>query len=312
MSLDTITKRLEEIAGQDEHSPLTATFLKKVSLSDPGAHDSHVYMHLVVDANNKIREKDFVRHLLLYVTNYAIPRSLIREAKEKDAISGFDANMSKLREQAKELFVSMEQTGELGELLLWALAEMYLGYPQAICKMPLKTDEKLHYNGIDGVHLWHDAGNLEVFWGEAKMHSSFYQAAKECIDGLSEFVNAGEGVDLELGILNTKSDVGCDEVNQALRKYFDRDDPAHNNLKYSGIGFIGFDEYNRQTFYDEPYANETIAEAIQKQHPNLSRLINSYIKSANLQNANIHLFCIPFRNVQSLRDAFLAELKGNN
>ncbi|WP_223252149.1 Hachiman antiphage defense system protein HamA [Paracoccus mutanolyticus] len=47
------------------------------------------------------------------------------------------------------MFTDLKSSGEGGELLLYLLTERFLGLPQILCKMSLKTSA--HYHGADGV-----------------------------------------------------------------------------------------------------------------------------------------------------------------
>ena len=78
--------------------------------------------------------------------DYAMPRAKVAEAKARDAKFNSTEAVAELVERAKRSFTDLATTGEGGELLLYLLAERFLKLPQILCKMDLKTDEKMHYH----------------------------------------------------------------------------------------------------------------------------------------------------------------------
>ncbi|HEX9954750.1 MAG TPA: DUF1837 domain-containing protein, partial [Allosphingosinicella sp.] len=109
-----------------------------------------------------------------FVVEYAIPRSKIQEAVVACEERGHNAPLTRLANEARGLFTHLKQSGEGGELLLYCLAEMVLGYPQVLAKMHLKTATDVHYHGADGVHasVDEDTGQLCLWWGESKLHKT--------------------------------------------------------------------------------------------------------------------------------------------
>ena len=94
---------------------------------------------LTLDGNGRPRVRDLARKLRHQIVNYCIPRSRIEAAVQHYQQTGSAERMSQLEEQARHLFTDIKKTGEGGEVLLYLLAEGLLGYPQLLCKMPLKT-----------------------------------------------------------------------------------------------------------------------------------------------------------------------------
>ncbi len=110
------------------------------------------YWHCIeLDGNGRDRTKDFVKNIITDIIDYVIPRSRIAEAYEKYRKNSTSRDIMKLRQEALETFVDSENSGELGELILFVLAEKFLKLPQVICKMNLKTNHNMYFNGADGV-----------------------------------------------------------------------------------------------------------------------------------------------------------------
>lgn len=59
------------------------------------------------------------------IIEYVIPRSRIVEAKNRDNQNSTTRNIMKLRQEAQETFVDSVKSGELGELVLFVLAERF-------------------------------------------------------------------------------------------------------------------------------------------------------------------------------------------
>ena len=135
-----------------------------------------VHCHcLVRDGNNKVNVRRLAEFMRNSVADYAIPRSKLDAARERDLKYKSTAAVSALHSQACSTFTDLTNTGEGGELLLFLLAERFLRLPQVLCKMDLKTDSRMHYHGADGVYAGlSETGTLKLYWGESK----FYKDAK--------------------------------------------------------------------------------------------------------------------------------------
>ena len=112
----------------------------------------HCYS-LTLDGNGRVRYKPLAEFLRDRIVDYAIPRKQFEDAQREQNETNSAAPMVKLHEEAKRLFTKLENTGEGGELLLFAMAEAVFGYAQILCKMSLKTATSMHYHGSDGVFL---------------------------------------------------------------------------------------------------------------------------------------------------------------
>ena len=71
-----------------------------------------------------------------------------------------------VREKFREL---SNNTGELGELLLFSFLETDLKAPKLLTKMELKTNPNMYFNGADGVHyLKLENNNYQLIFGAKK------------------------------------------------------------------------------------------------------------------------------------------------
>jgi hypothetical protein len=120
---------------------------------------------LTLDGNGRPRIEDLVEAVAEHVLDYAIPRSEYRTAHDEALRTGSSQKLVRLHIKARSLFTDLVQSGEDGELLLFALAEKILRLPQLICKMSLKTHTRMHIHGADGLHAGPDASRRSTTTG---------------------------------------------------------------------------------------------------------------------------------------------------
>lgn len=265
------------------------------------------------DGTNTPRVKALTDRLARELINYAIPRSDI-EAAAANANSPHDArHFAALYRKANRLFTDLKKTGEGGELLLYLMTETYLQLPQLFCKMPLKTSSHMHFHGADGIHGTFESGTgtLAVYWGESKLYSTPSSAIEACFESLAPFVlpdgssTAPQSRDIQL--LSDNLDLGNPELEAALLRYLDPDDPAFNKMTYRGVALVGFDS-DSYTPGKLPLTEADLAAALQAATTSWHTSASHYIAKNNLASITIELFCVPFPSVDTFRESFLQEL----
>lgn len=263
------------------------------------------YAHtLVSDGNGNIRLDDFIQFLVHHVVAYAIPRSRLIEAQQKDNQEGLGVHMNGLYTEAKKLFIPTKTTGEGGEMLLFIFGEILLRLPQLLCKMSMKTSGKMHYHGADGIHVGlSDTGTLELYWGESKMHSSFDESARECLKDLAPYLKR-EADHEDLLLLKSHLDLYNPAYTQALKKILNKDNKEFNDVTYCGLCFIGFDQ--------DLYSKSTTEEAINLSYMQWREALKTKLQNRELTEFKIHFFCLPFLSIQEFRNTFLKKLGLSN
>lgn len=244
------------------------------------------------------------------VIEYAIPRSRIVEAVNACKQKSHQGPIVRLAAEAQSLFTHLSQSGEGGELLLFCLAEMVLGYPQVMAKMYLKTASQVHYHGADGVHASTDPadGKLCLWWGESKLHQTASGATRDCIKSIAPFLiepqssTAKRSRDLQL--LRYGIDMNDPTLEAAIRAYLDISNPLYGKLKFGGIGLVGF---NHQCYPPHPAKAdaEAIAAAIAKSSKDWRRHSAKNILKHKLKEIDLHLFFLPFPSVDDFREQML-------
>lgn len=276
----------------------------------------HCYC-LKVDSNNNLRLNDLIDYIDEKILEYAIPKKEIDEAKEHMARTGSTSKIVRLRRKAEGLFTDLEKTGEGGEILLYILVQDLLKIPQLISKMSLKTSGQLHYQGADGIHVDYDPvkSTLNLYWGEAKMYGKMNDAMTKCMESLKAFIldplssASAQARDLQLITANITANVNDPDLEDALVRYFDKDDDMSNNIVYKGICFIGFDIDNYPSGKIVKTTNQVIAEIqneIKAWHETLANKVKSH---ANLDLKEIHVFLLPFPSVAEFRKIYLETVK---
>jgi len=250
--------------------------------------------------------------LICLLVDFSCTRQERNEAVLAVKDTGSMQAVSALHEKARRLFTTSATTGEVGELMLYFLAEHLLKYPQILCKFPLKTNPNVHAHGADGVHASVDpvTGHLRLHWGEAKLYQQLGAAVDDCFSSLSELILEPLGAkktkrrDVEL--LRDYIDLSEPGLELALRAYLDPDDTLSKKIRFCGLALIGFDlaDYNAMT--NELAKKEVTAVSARVQK--WAAKIEASVEKHELIGITIDVFCIPFPSVEAFRAAFLKRL----
>lgn len=268
--------------------------------------------YLKLDGNKTPRVKGLAERLARELVNYSIPRSDIEAAKANDA--GHDTKHTvALYRKANRLFTDLTKTGEGGELLLYLMAETYLQLPQLFCKMPLKTSAQMHFHGADGIHGAYDPSTetLAVYWGESKLYATASSAIDACFESLAPFLlpdgssTAPQSRDLQL--LSDNLNLANPDLEAAILRFLDPDDPKFNKLTYRGVALVGFDAKSYSPG-SSPLTEAAITAALASSVDSWRSSATHHIGKNKLTDIAIELFCVPFPSVDAFREAFLKEL----
>lgn len=108
-----------------------------------------------------------------------------------------------LFKKAVRKFSQHTAQGELGELILFTLLEVFFSAPKILSKISLKTSRRMPVYGADAVHAQYVDGSLRLYLGEAKLHQSFSSAATSAI---SSITNVLQKYDDEFDLIDTHID----------------------------------------------------------------------------------------------------------
>ena len=268
----------------------------------------HCYF-LPLDGNGRVRFKPLAEFLRDRIVDYAIPRRAIEEAQRQMASTGSVAPIAKLQAQARAVFTHLTQSGEGGELLLFAMAEAAFGLTQILCKMSLNTSASMHYHGADGVYASaRPDGGLNIYWGESKIYEDATAAIRNCLESLAPYLVESEGEDAvrerDLLLVNEFANFTDQRLVDALRFFLDKDAQKSLSVRQCGIALVAFDCAS----YPSEKAEKTlekIESEIKAQLPNWRTSVERRVGHENLQNFDIHFICIPLPSSEAFRAYFL-------
>lgn len=268
----------------------------------------HCYS-LPLDAHGRVRMKPLAEFLRDQIIDYAIPRRTIEEAYKETQETDSMAAISHLHERARSLFTSLAQSGEGGELLLFAMAEAIFGITQIICKMTLKTSTSMHYHGSDGVYAEaRTDGGLNLYWGESKIYSNATAAIKNCLESLAPFLRDPEGEDAarnqDIILINEFANFTDERLVAALKKFLDKDNPSSLSVRHCGFALSAFDSDSYPGADIEGKTDE-MAAAISQQLDTWVKTTDGRIYHEKLEKFDIHFICVPLPSASEFRTYFL-------
>ncbi len=188
--------------------------------------------------------------------------------------------------------------GELGELLLFTLLDVYFEAPKILSKISLKTSRRMPVYGADAVHAQYVNGGLRLYLGESKLHKKFDSGATSAVQSIA---NCLEGYTSEFDLIDSYLDFPemdnetRDEL-VALLNPFSNFDP---DILHTPC-FIGFE--NPDIFSDDE--EEYIQNYIQVS----GHHIRDFYEKLGGEGININktaLFLLPFTSLESLVNEFV-------
>lgn len=311
MPIITDTELAEILSGAPEELSVHLQLVERDVTID--GHKVRIHCHsLAVDANGKVRVKRLVEFMRNAAADYAIPRSKIIEARARDEKYRSTAAVAGLNQEARDVFTDLATTGEGGEMLLFLLAERFLGIPHVLSKMDLKTDDRLHYHGADGVYARvAEDGHIKLYWGESKMYAGVGDAIRECVKSLAPFIleedHEASTRERDIILLGDKADLGDPQLSKAFRAFFDKSSPLSNQVQYCGIALVGFDA----AFYTGASADKIAEHVMNSAKAELKRwaeTIGHQLTAKKLQALDLHFFCLPLPSVEDFRRDFLTAM----
>lgn len=264
-----------------------------------------------------------VRAMKLEIPGFCMTRQERASAQAKDRESGlniFETQM--LIDNARDMFVQATggraNSGEGGELLLFAFIEHFLHAPIILSKMRLKTNTQMPVHGSDGVHArWDSASsNLVVIFGESKVYATLPEALRSAAESIGSFVaNADGRKDYELQLTTKHVDLdgfpeACkDALIQYLHPFATEEGSRREErfailLAYTSNGYGQLDTVamaKAETVFQADY-NEKLASAL--------RLAKKHLANAGVTLEQVDLFMLPMPSVQEFRDKFDEVLRG--
>jgi hypothetical protein len=303
-----LLEAFDELKGRDPDLLAAALAAWGTEIALKGTKASCRCHFVLCDGNGRPRVDALVDLLARQVQDYCIPRSRREEAYRYFRRTRSSAMFSALEREARELFTTIERSGEGGELLLYLLLETVLGLPQLLCKMPLKTSSQMHVHGVDGVHgdLLPD-GTLALYWGESKLYADVNAGIDASFESVSPFLldEGGGAARRDLLLVREHLDPGDESLRQALRCYFDERTSDSARVEYRGACLIGFDLEN---YPDLARSGEEVRDRIAARIAAWHERIAKRIGDRKLASFELEVFCVPLPSVEEFRERLRTRL----
>ncbi|HBQ11180.1 MAG TPA: DUF1837 domain-containing protein [Myxococcales bacterium] len=304
-----LTDRFRQLAeGQDRRIDLGMESLFWTAEVHASNRSARLYV-LRSDGNRRPMVGKLVVELSNLAIDYCIPRRKIQEARDHLQRTNSTAKMQALSKQAALLFTDLKNTGEGGELLLFAVAEVVLGLQQAVAKMSLKTSSRMHYHGADGLYVSvAPDGRLRVHYGESKLYANPRAAVSECITSIAPLLcdegNIGAG-SRDAFIFSSQLDLGNPKLEEAILRFLDINSPDFRSPEYCGVVLVGFDRSEYPRLLDRVPPDDSVEESLTQEVADLSKLLSQKADEHGMGDFHIDIVFVPFPSVQAFRDEFL-------
>jgi hypothetical protein len=283
-----------------DHTLVTSCANLNVRLHYPALRQGQPMVESLIDA------------IANFIAHFCLPRTEVEEVYgKKDQLDAFEfhALVTRLNERARRLFQKARQdSGEVGELLLFILTEWMLEAPQIVAKMSLKTSSAMPVHGSDGIHIKFDSqkGRLLIYSGEAKLHKDVKRAITSAVESIGQALSFDK-MEHELQLVQRNVDFsGLDEKSRAaLLLYLDPFEDESNDRHEVITCLIGFDFAG---YVDLAAGGDDAEAAFQKsvleQLTELGPAMATALQNAGLDQSRVELFFLPLPSVQDARDRF--------
>ncbi|BDQ36160.1 hypothetical protein SYK_05200 [Pseudodesulfovibrio nedwellii] len=192
--------------------------------------------------------------------------------------------------------------GELGELILFTLLDVYLEAPKLLSKVSTKTSRRVPVHGADAVHAQYVDGALRLYLGESKMYQSFKSAASQATESMG---NALDTYENEFDLIETY--INFPEINAEIEnEILSVLNPFSNeNIQAESIYspcFIGFSEPS--CFEDEATFIDSYKEKAEEYISDFyTKLLNN-----DGQWDKTTLLMLPFSSLDDVVDGFKEQM----
>ncbi len=224
-----------------------------------------------------------------------------KEIKKKTGLEGKES-IDELFNKAIRKLSKHTAKGELGELILFTLLDVYFEAPKILSKISLKTNSKMPVFGADAVHCQIYDGKLKLYLGESKLFKDFKSAATKAAKSIA---SAKDKYEEEFDLLDSHMDFP--NINDDLESILlDLLNPFSENDLTDVINspcFIGFSE----SLIISTCPSED--EFLKKYKELAGEYISDFFNKVETHKTNINnaaLLMLPFSCVDDLVKKFVA------
>jgi hypothetical protein len=258
------------------------------------------------DASSEPRVKALAEQLALEALFHCVPRGDIVRMQAMSPTDQIRESVRLSKETARLWTKSQPNSGEGGELLLYALLEQGLGVPQILSKMSLKTNTNMQIHGTDGVHakVLPD-GTLALYWGEAKIYANLSEALANCITSLSPYL-LGTSTAQDTWLIRHYADLGDPEVTRRVLEYFDNNSPKSAEVEVRGACLVGF---SHDDYPNLPKMKAELQKVLDATLKEWQAKVQAKIDENKVTGYEIEVFFLPVPSAEDFRAAVMTALQ---
>tara|TARA_B100001971_G_C18153971_1_gene517436 strand:+ start:80 stop:973 length:894 start_codon:yes stop_codon:yes gene_type:complete len=189
--------------------------------------------------------------------------------------------------------------GELGELIMFTLLDVYLEAPKLLTKISTKTANTMPVFGADGVHGQFYDGQFKLYLGESKLHKSFNSAASKAAKSIK---SANEKYQKEFDLIESHRDfydLDEDLENILLEILDPLSNESIDEVLHSSC-FIGFANPELFDHLGDEFENKYVELA--------NNHVRHFFKKLEDEGVDINksvLMILPFNDIENLVEEFI-------
>lgn len=273
---------------------------------------------LIKYTHSENREEEFCDFLLDNLITYALKKSEIEEAytgtgeQKKIRASRF----RKLYLQALRRYVQSSDKfkgGEIGELILFHILELVEHAVQITNKMSLKTSGKMHFHGADGVHFGIKENLKILYFGESKTGMKFSSVLYEAMESVNEFSkikNKRREIELATGY---SSDFITADMHEHIKKYLTSSTADLSDFTQTYAVLLAYDTQELRKLEGKFHGPELFEQVRSYYQSKIDEIVQTitgkHSEYPNLQNKFFIFYLVPFKDLTTVRETVLEEVK---
>lgn len=273
------------------------SILNKFSQKSSESYKLMCNYYLIDCTIDDIRENEFIDLISRLIIVYALKKS---EYKNLDKYSA-----GEIYKIAKDKFTNLSLSGELGELILFALLESERNAPQILNKMSLKTDGNMHVFGLDAIHLGVWNNEMQLFYGSSKMYDRLGDALSNSIRDIENFESDPKNERLEINLINSNIDSSkfegyTHQLKEILHPYSKKEHFRKVYAIFIGFNWNSLEKIDFKTIKDVKNKLETCY----KDHEvEISNKCEKKVSESKVDRS-FEFFFVPFKSVSDARAYF--------
>lgn len=279
--------------------------LQDISLEN----DNKLNLFTLQISNNSFSYNKLVEILGDKLHYFALSRNEIEKLKNED-------KLNTLVTRAKVKFKDYtDNTGELGEVLLYCLLESHLKAPKILSKLEIKTSSEMYVHGADGVHLLKLSNtDYQLIFGESKMDAKLIDGIYDAFHSLKKLLDDDlNKLEFEVNLVESQliKEIYDENAYKILKRILIPTSSSEEIYTDNSFGiFLGF---NIEVTEDEkklpnPIFREQLRTKIKIQVEETISSINFQIRKNCFAGYNFYIYVIPFVDIDIKRKEIIKKL----